>query len=132
MGNGTSIGRVRGLGSAKEGAHHWVVHRLTAIGNLVLALWLLTSFILLPDLGYETVSSWLAQPIPAAAMVLLIVSIFWHARLGLTVLIEDYVHEAGLKFATLAALNLAVIAGGVFGIFCVARLALAPVTGGAA
>ena len=124
MGNGTSLGRVRGLGSAKEGAHHWIVQRFTAIGNVVLSIWLIASFILLPDLGYDTVSVWLSAPIPAAAMVLLIVSVFWHARLGLTVLIEDYVHEAGLKFAALTALNLAAVAGGVFGIFCVARLAL--------
>lgn len=124
MGNGTSLGRVRGLGSAKHGAQHWIIQRFTAIGNVVLSIWLIASFILLPNLGYETVSSWLASPIPAAAMVLLIVSTFWHARLGLTVLIEDYVHEAGLKFAALAALNLAAVAGGVFGIFCVARLAL--------
>ncbi|ABC63524.1 succinate dehydrogenase, hydrophobic membrane anchor protein [Erythrobacter litoralis] len=124
MGNGTSLGRVRGLGSAKEGAHHWIVQRFTAIGNVVLMLWLVASFILLPNLSYDTVSGWLASPIPAAAMVLLIVSVFWHARLGLTVLIEDYVHEAGLKFAALAALNLAAVAGGVFGIFCIARLAL--------
>ena len=124
MGNGTSLGRVRGLGSAKQGAHHWIVQRFTAIGNVVLMLWLVASFLLLPNLGFETVSEWLGSPIPAAAMVLLIVSVFWHARLGLTVLIEDYVHEAGLKFAALAALNLAVVAGGVFGIFCIARLAL--------
>ncbi|WP_379546514.1 succinate dehydrogenase, hydrophobic membrane anchor protein [Qipengyuania sp. DSG2-2] len=128
MGNGTSIGRVRGLGSAHEGAHHWLVQRFTAIGNLVLMVWLLASFILLPDMSYATVSEWLSAPIPAAAMVLLIISIFWHARLGLQVLIEDYVHEAGTKFAALAALNLTAIAGSVFGIFCVARLAL----GGAA
>ncbi len=128
MGNGTSIGRVRGLGSAHEGAHHWLVQRFTAIGNLVLMVWLLASFILLPDMSYGTVSEWLSAPIPAAAMVLLIISIFWHARLGLQVLIEDYLHEAGTKFAALAALNLTAIAGSVFGIFCVARLAL----GGAA
>ena len=128
MGNGTSIGRVRGLGSAHEGTHHWLIQRFTAIGNLVLMIWLLASIIMLPDMSYSTVSDWLAEPIPAAAMVLLIISIFWHARLGLQVLIEDYVHEAGTKFAALAALNLTAIAGSVFGIFCVVRLAL----GGAA
>ncbi|UIP05595.1 succinate dehydrogenase, hydrophobic membrane anchor protein [Erythrobacter sp. SDW2] len=125
MGNGTSIGRVRGLGSAHEGAHHWLVQRFTAIGNLILLLWLITSFALLPGFEYETIKSWLSQPVPAAAMVLLIVSTFWHARLGLQVLVEDYVHEAGTKFGVLALLNLATIGGGVFGVFCVVRLALA-------
>ncbi|MEL6528963.1 MAG: succinate dehydrogenase, hydrophobic membrane anchor protein [Pseudomonadota bacterium] len=123
MGNGTSIGRVRGLGSAQEGAHHWLVQRFTAIGNLVLMSWLLGSFVMLGDLSYSTVSAWIAQPIPATAMILLVVSLFWHARMGLQVLIEDYIHDGGSKFALLAALNLAVIGGGAFAIFSVARLA---------
>ncbi|NNC60387.1 MAG: succinate dehydrogenase, hydrophobic membrane anchor protein [Erythrobacter sp.] len=131
MGNGTSIGRVRGLGSAREGAHHWLLQRFTAIGNLVLMLWLITSFALLPDLTYPTVREWLAQPLSAAAMALLLVSVFWHARLGLQVLIEDYVHEAGSKFALVVLLNLAAIAGAVFGVFCVIRIALTPLGGAA-
>ncbi|MEL6877286.1 MAG: succinate dehydrogenase, hydrophobic membrane anchor protein [Pseudomonadota bacterium] len=128
MGSGTSIGKVRGLGPAHEGAHHWLVQRFTAVGNVVLTIWLVASIILLPDLGYATVSNWLAGPIPATAMVLLVICTFWHARLGLQVLIEDYVHEAGTKFGLIAALNLAVIGGGAFAIFSVVRLAL----GGAA
>lgn len=125
MGNGTSIGRVRGLGSAHHGPGHWLGQRFTAIGNLVLMLWLITSFALLPGYDYATLSSWLSQPLAAAAMVLLLISVFWHARLGLQILIEDYVHDAGTKFGVLALLNLAAVAGAVFGVFCVARLALA-------
>ena len=132
MGNGTSIGKVRGLGSAHEGAHHWLLQRFTAVGNLVLALWLVVSFVLLPDMNYATVSKWLAAPIPATAMILLIISTFWHARLGLQVLIEDYVHNSGTKFGVITLLNLAVIGGGAFAVFSVARLALTPVVGGAA
>lgn len=124
MGNGTSIGRVRGLGSSHEGAHHWLLQRFTAVGNLLLVLWFVISLILLPDLGYVSVSEWLSKPVSATAMVLLIISTFWHARLGLQVLAEDYVHEAGNKFAVLLLLNLAVIGGGAFGIFCIVRLAL--------
>jgi len=124
MGNGTSIGRVRGLGSAHEGAHHWLLQRFTAVGNLVLAIWLMASLVLLPDLSYGTVADYLSEPVPVTAMALLIVSLFWHARLGLQVLIEDYVHDAGSKFGVLVLLNLATIAGAGFGMFCVARLAL--------
>ncbi|MEP3051573.1 MAG: succinate dehydrogenase, hydrophobic membrane anchor protein [Erythrobacter sp.] len=128
MGNGTSIGKVRGLGSAHEGAHHWLMQRFTAVGNVVLFIWLIVSIVLLPNFSYETVSGWLAKPVPATAMVLLIICSFWHARLGLQVLIEDYVQDSGTKFGALAALNLAVIGGGAFAIFSVASLAL----GGAA
>ncbi|MFA7596357.1 MAG: succinate dehydrogenase, hydrophobic membrane anchor protein [Novosphingobium sp.] len=124
MGNGTSIGRVRGLGSAHSGAHHWLLQRFTAIGNLLLMAWLIVSILLLPDLSYGTVSEYISAPVPATAMALLIVSTFWHARLGLQVVIEDYVHDHGNKFAAIAALNLAAFAGATFGLFCIARLAL--------
>ena len=123
MGNGTSIGRVRGLGAAHHGAHHWLVQRFTAIGNVVLMSWLLVSLIMLGDYGYGNVVKWLSQPLSATAMILLVFSLFWHARLGLQVLIEDYIHDAGSKFAAISALNLATIGGGAFGIFSVATLA---------
>ena len=129
MGNGTSIGRVRGLGSSHEGAHHWLMQRFTAIGNVVLMTWLIASFILLPNLSYETVTGYLSQPLPAVAMALLIISVFWHARLGLQVLVEDYVHEGGSKFGLIALMNLLTFGGVAFGIFCIARIAF---TGGAA
>ena len=66
MGNGTSIGRVRGLGSAKAGSHHWLVQRFTAIGNLVLVLWLVVSLLMLPNFDYATVREWIARPVPAS------------------------------------------------------------------
>ncbi len=128
MGNGTSIGRVRGLGSAHEGAHHWLVQRFTAIGNLVLMLFLVGSLAMLPAYDYATMTGWASQTLPATALALLIVSVFWHARLGLQVLIEDYVHDAGTKFGVFTLLNLATIGGAAFGIVSIARLAL----GGAA
>ncbi|MEL7190058.1 MAG: succinate dehydrogenase, hydrophobic membrane anchor protein [Pseudomonadota bacterium] len=123
MGNGTSIGRVRGLGSAHEGAHHWIIQRFTAIGNLVLMAWLAVSFIMIGDLNYEAVSAWLKKPIAAVPMMLLVITLFWHARLGLQVLIEDYVHNSGTKFGLLSALNLAAFGGGAFALFSVASLA---------
>lgn len=128
MGNGTSIGRVRGLGSAHEGVHHWLLQRFTAIGNLILVLWLVGSILLLPDLSYPTVTGYLSHPLAATAMALLVVSPFWHARLGLQVMIEDYVHTPGNKFAAVALLNVATIGGAAFGLLSVARIAF----GGAA
>ncbi|QZD89731.1 succinate dehydrogenase, hydrophobic membrane anchor protein [Qipengyuania aurantiaca] len=128
MAHDTPIKRVRGLGSAHEGAHHWLVQRFTAIGNLVLMLFLVTSLALLPAYDYASMTKWASQTLPATALALLIVSVFWHARLGLQVLVEDYVHEAGTKFATLVLLNLATIGGAAFGLVSIARIAL----GGAA
>lgn len=123
MGNGTSIGRVRGLGSAKSGTHHWLLQRWTAIGNLVLVAYLAVSLLLLPNLGHAAVSEWIARPVPAVALALLIVSTFWHARLGLQVFIEDYLQDAN-RLAAIIALNLVTFAGGAFGLLCIVRLAL--------
>ena len=128
MGNGTSIGRVRGLGAAGEGTHHWLLQRFTAVGNVVLMGWLVVSFALLPDLNYDTVRGWIASPVSASAMVLLVISTFWHARLGLQVLIEDYVQDSGTKFGLFALLNIAAFGGGALAIFSVASMAF----GGAA
>ncbi|MEY4159437.1 MAG: hypothetical protein RLZZ136_58 [Pseudomonadota bacterium] len=124
MGNGTSIGRVRGLGSAHHGTHHWLLQRYTALGNLVLLAYLLTSFVLLPGYSFITVYDWISRPLPATAVALFVVSLFWHARLGLQVVVEDYVHDHANKFAAIAALNLAAIGGAGFGVFSIVRLAL--------
>ncbi len=131
MGNGTSIGRVRGLGSSQHGAHHWLLQRFTAIGNLILVVWLVVSLALMPAFDYATMQAWLVKPIPATAMILLIVSTFWHARLGVQVFMEDYVYDHGLKFASLAALNVLALAGAAFGVLSVLRIALTTTTGGA-
>ena len=120
MGEGTSIGKVRGLGSAHSGSHHWLVQRFTAIGNL----WLIASLLMLPNLRFLTLHEWIARPVPATAMALLIVTTFWHARLGMQVAFEDYVQDPGNKFAVFALLNLAAFGGAAFGLICVIRLAL--------
>ena len=75
MGNGTSIGKVRGLGSSHHGAHHWLTARTTAIGNLVLMAWLLVSFLLLSDFEYETVVGWISKPLAAAALAATVVGV---------------------------------------------------------
>jgi succinate dehydrogenase / fumarate reductase membrane anchor subunit len=104
----TSIARVRGLGAAHAGSGHWKAQRLTAIANLLLVLWFLFSAMALAGGGYVQVRAWLAQPVPASLMVLLIISTFYHARLGLQVVVEDYLHHEGVKIASLAAITLAV------------------------
>lgn len=124
MGNGTEIGRVRGLGSAHSGAHHWLIIRYTAIGSLVLTVWLIASLLMLPAFDYQTVHDWITRPVPATAMALLILANVWHARLGIQVVIEDYVHENGTKFGSIIVLNLIAFAAAAYGLFCILRLAL--------
>ena len=129
MGNGTGIGRVRGLGSAKAGAHHWWHQRLTAAGNALLVPWLFVSLLRLPTLGdHKVVAEWLSSPFVAVPMVLLILSVFYHMRLGLQVVVEDYVHDDALKVGALLLINLYTIATGAFALFSVLKIAF----GGAA
>ena len=101
----SSLKQVRGLGSAKTGVHHWWMQRVTAAGNLILLAWFIASLILLPSLDRTSVLIWLSSPLVAVPMLLLILTTFWHARLGVQVLIEDYVHSEGLKLLAFIALN---------------------------
>jgi succinate dehydrogenase / fumarate reductase, membrane anchor subunit len=123
MGSGTGIGKVRGLGSSKHGGKHWIDQRITAVGNILLTIWFALSLILLPNFEYETLAAWLSQPSVAVPLMLMLVCIFSHVRLGLQVLIEDYVHDEGLKFGTMILLNFYVIAAAAFGIFSLAKIA---------
>jgi succinate dehydrogenase / fumarate reductase membrane anchor subunit len=125
MGNGTELGRVRGLGSARSGTHHWIVQRVTAVGNLLLLLWFVFSLLRLPGYDHATVAGWLAQPIVAVPMLLMLVTTFWHLRLGLQVLIEDYIHDDGLKFAVVILLNFFAIGAAALGCFAIAKVAFA-------
>jgi succinate dehydrogenase / fumarate reductase, membrane anchor subunit len=128
MRGGTELGKVRGLGSARSGAHHWTVQRLTALANVALFTWAFISFLRIDVTSGADVARWLSDPLIAVAMVLLILNVFWHIRLGLQVLIEDYVH-GGLRLAALVALNFYCVAGAAFGLFAVARIAFTTTTG---
>jgi succinate dehydrogenase / fumarate reductase, membrane anchor subunit len=120
----TPLGRVRGLGSARSGARHWWLERLTSVATLILFVWFAVSLLRLPDLAHGTIVRWLAAPTVAVPMLLLIVATFWHAKMGLQVVIEDYVHDDGAKLFWIALLNFAVILGGALALFAVAGIAL--------
>ncbi|MEP7005353.1 MAG: succinate dehydrogenase, hydrophobic membrane anchor protein [Sphingomonas bacterium] len=126
MGNGTELGRVRGLGSAKEGTHHWWHHRLTAGSNLFLMLWLVISVARQPAYDFGALHAWMASAWVAIPMILLIVSVFYHFRLGLQILIEDYQHGES-RVVAMVLLNFFVIATAAIAIFSILKIALAGV-----
>ncbi len=123
MGNGTGIGRVRGLGSAKHGAEHWWRQRVTAVGNLLLVTWFVVSLFRLPSFEHAAVIGWIGSPIVAVPLILLTISVFLHLRLGLQILMEDYVHEEGTKAAAIIALNFYAIGGAALAIFSILKIA---------
>ncbi|CAN5307152.1 succinate dehydrogenase, hydrophobic membrane anchor protein [soil metagenome] len=123
MGTGTGIGRVRGLGSARSGTQHWIHQRVTAVGNVLLLVWFIISLLRLPGFAYGEVREWLAQPLVAVPMMLMVANLFWHLRLGLQMVIEDYVHEEGTKFGTIVLLNFYAVGGAALGLFAIAKIA---------
>lgn len=125
----TDLNRVRGLGSAKHGAAHWIQQRATAVANILLIGWLFLSLVMIPDFSYDVVAAWLASPLVAILLIAILVNTLWHARLGLQVFIEDYVHDAGSKLAALLALNFYIFGIAALGIFAVAKHAFAGVAG---
>jgi len=103
----SDLARVRGLGSAKEGVHHWWMQRLTAVALIPLAIWFVAALISHTGAGYDAASAWLASPVVFGIMVLLVAATFYHAALGLQVIIEDYLHHEGAKIAALLLMKFA-------------------------
>ncbi len=128
MGNGTSLGRVRGLGSAHAGTHHWWLQRVTAAANLVLLIWFVGSLARLPVLDHQAVVLWLKSPLAAVPLLLLVISVFWHLRLGLQVVIEDYVHGEGGKIGSLLILNAYTLFCGAICVFSILKIAFGGVS----
>ena len=109
------LARAKGLGSAKDGTSHWWHQRLTAIALLLLSPWFVILMVGLIGDDQDTARAVLAQPLTAALMTAFVLSLLWHARLGLQVVIEDYVHGG-------AELLLQVITKFVFAIAAIASL----------
>ena len=120
----TPLGRVRGLGSAKEGVSHWWMQRLTAIALAPLMLWFIVSLLFRAHADYEEVRTWIAQPLITVLLVAMLFSLYYHTALGLQVVIEDYVHREGSKIASLIAMKflLALLGGSPFSPCCASPL----------
>ena len=124
MATETPIARVRGLGSAREGGHHWRLERMISAATLLLFIWFIVSLLRLPALGHENVVEWLSSPLAAVPMLLLIVTTFWHLKMGMQVVIEDYVHDEGNNFLALLLVNLLAIGAGATALFAVLKISL--------
>ena len=118
----TPLGKVRGLGSAREGGEHWLTERVTSIALLLLGSWFIASLVLLPGLDPHTLAEWLRAPSGAVPMALLIIVAFRHALDGMKVFIDDYVHEEGTRFAINTALLFLAVGGAAIALYALATL----------
>ena len=122
------LARAVARGSAKAGVHHWWVQRLTAAALVPLAVWFVVSILALPSLDYVTVTAWMGQGSTAVLLILFVLTATWHSQLGVRVVVEDYVHGAGMKAVTLAVVAYAHVLIAAASVFAILKVAL----GGAA
>ena len=120
----TPLARVKGLGASGEGAHHWWIQRVTAIALIPLSLWFV--FAMLSHIGdsHEAAMAWISHPGVAVLLVLYLGFMFFHAQLGLQVVIEDYVHNEPVKIAIMLCMKGLCLFAGLASIFAVLRVAL--------
>ena len=120
----THLARVRGLGSAKEGSHHWWMQRLTAIALIPLTVWFAISIIGIVGADHAAVVNWFSSPVISIFMILFVSTMVYHSTLGVQVVIEDYIHKERWKFGLLIALKFHGITLGVVAVFSILKLAL--------
>jgi succinate dehydrogenase / fumarate reductase membrane anchor subunit len=113
----------RGLGSAKDGTSHWWAQRVSAIALIPLVLYVLYLLVSLAGADYASVRSAIAQPFNAVVLILFIATAFWHARLGLQVVIEDYFHVRWLEITLMLAVKFIFAAMGLAAIVAIGRIA---------
>jgi len=119
----TPLANVKGLGSAKEGAHHWWMQNLTSIALIPLTLWLAYSIASFGGMSYEEITAWMQSPLVSVSLALLVVVMIYHAQLGIQVIIEDYV-GGWLRIASLIMLNFTCIALVFLALFSIIKISL--------
>lgn len=118
------LGRVTGLGSAKDGTAHWWSQRLSAVALVPLTLWLAIALLAQPDLSYATVHAWLARPLDGFLAAVTVAVLAYHSHLGTAEIVEDYVHAPAAKLVSLIALRFAHALAAGAGIFALLRLTI--------
>ena len=121
----TPLGKVLGRGAAGEGVGHWWLQRVTAVALIPLTLWFATSMLGKSLQSHEVMSEWLGRPWVAVGTILLVLTLAWHSKLGVQVVIEDYVHGKGAKTALLLLSIFVHVIAAIAAVFAVLLLAVA-------
>lgn len=118
----TPLARAKGLGSAKSGTGHWWMQRVTAVALIPLSFWALKFLDLSLTAPYRQTIDWLASPVNTVCIAAWIIAVFYHAALGLQVVLEDYIAGVGVKIASIWAANLAFLFLAIAALFAVFRV----------
>ena len=120
----TPLKRVRGLGSAKDGTHHFIVQRITALALIPLSIWFVWLALALVHADFAQARSIVHHPFAAVWLAAFVIAAFWHAQLGMQVVIEDYVHTRWLEVTAQLAVKFFCFAAALTCVLAIARMAL--------
>ena len=113
-----------GLGSAKSGVHHFMALRVTSVALIALGLWIVWIALEALHMDYAAARALIAKPWNAVLMITFLITSFWHAQLGIQVVIEDYVHAKGVELASQIAVKFICFLGAAASVLAVVRIAL--------
>jgi succinate dehydrogenase / fumarate reductase membrane anchor subunit len=120
----TPLGRVKGLGAAKSGVHHWWAERVTSVALIPLTLWFVLSVLSLAGHPQPDIAHWVSHPLVAVLLIALIVASFHHTQLGLQMVLEDYLHDEGQRLIWLTVTKAIVWLLGLAAVLSVLKLAI--------
>jgi len=120
----TPLARARGLGSARDGLHHWWAQRLTAIALIPLVVWFAISLVMLSGADYDIARAWIGSPLVMVLLILTISIGLHHGQLGMQVVIEDYVHGDGWKLALIVGVRFIAVIFGLAAVVAILRIGL--------
>jgi len=120
----SELGRVKGLGAAKSGVHHWWMERVTSVALIPLTLWFVFSVLSMAGHPQPVIAHWISHPLVAVLLIALIVTSFQHTALGLQVVIDDYVHQEGQRMIALLVMKAVVVLLALAALLAVLKLAI--------
>lgn len=120
----TPLARVKGLGAAGHGVEHWWIHRVTAVSNVPLIISFVIIVAALAGSSYEGAVAIVSHPLTAILLLLAVISVTNHMRLGMQIVIEDYVHDKGYKIAAVIANNFYAVIIAVACIYAILKVSL--------
>jgi succinate dehydrogenase / fumarate reductase membrane anchor subunit len=120
----TPLARVKGLGASGHGVEHWWLHRLTAVSNVPLVIAFVIIVAALAGSTYQDAIAIISHPLVAIILILAVISVANHMRLGMQIVIEDYVHDKGLKIIAVMANNFYAVIIGVACLYAILKVSL--------